>query len=91
MSTLRSVVANQQAVLLELNPDVFFTRLSGDDRAPVKRLVDTFYQTYGGSSSYAALGYSAARQLDSAVRTLGGVSDKPALQRALAAGEKVFE
>lgn len=87
LSTLRSVVANRQAVLLELNPDTFFAQLRGDDQAPVKRLVDTFYQTYGGSSSYAALGYSAARQLDAAVRTLGGVSDKPALQRALAAGK----
>ena len=82
-------VDGAQTVVLEPGPA---PSLANENQAPeLRAFVDAYSAAYGEPpSAYAAWGYRVARRIDAAVRALGGVADKPALQRQLQESEGTF-
>lgn len=94
INLVRPVITAAETVLLEPGRLPFPSSMqpAAVQSPAVRAFVQAFVRQYGHPPSYqAALGYNAARRIDLAVRALGGVSDKAALQRALAETENGFD
>ena len=99
---LKNVAQSGFDIAIELEPGAIGATFAPDPRAVVigpgtsdgvpqaamARFARAFQSAYGvAPDSAARAGYNAARRIDLAVRALGGVGDRAALTRALAASE----